>query len=205
MRATAAPRWRTDISGWILIGWRIPAQTLGMGAIASINSENVREMFFRVTGKPFNSLKPPVSRPGGPCWRAGGSTRGGRFRRSRGRRRCGGAAEASGPGGVALRRSCGFHLAASAMASGRWFSKTTASIAKEARCQVKLPRDGRVSRLTLWVNGEPREAAFSTVSKVKAAYKAVAVVQRRDPVLVNVVGPDTVMVQCFPGAAPMAR
>ena len=53
-------------------------------------------------------------------------------------------------------------------------------------------------RLTLWVNGEPREAAFSTVSKVKAAYKAVAVVQRRDPVLVNVVGPDTVMVQCFP-------
>ncbi|RYD32795.1 MAG: PEP-CTERM sorting domain-containing protein, partial [Verrucomicrobiaceae bacterium] len=50
----------------------------------------------------------------------------------------------------------------------------------------------------LWVNGEPREAAFSTVSKVKAAYKSVAVVQRRDPVLVNMVGPDTVMVQCFP-------
>ena len=76
--------------------------------------------------------------------------------------------------------------------------KNTSANPQEARCQVRLPRDGRVSRLTLWVNGEPREAAFSTVSKVKAAYKAVAVVQRRDPVLVNVVGPDTVMVQCFP-------
>jgi len=76
--------------------------------------------------------------------------------------------------------------------------KNSSSQAKEARCQVKLPAGGRVSRLTLWVNGEPREAAFSSISKVKAAYKAVAVVQRRDPVLVNVVGPDTVMVQCFP-------
>jgi hypothetical protein len=88
----------------------------------------------------------------------------------------------------------------SRLAYGEWTMvfKNTSSNAQEARCQVRLPRDGRVSRLTLWVNGEPREAAFSTVSKVKAAYKAVAVVQRRDPVLVNVVGPDTVMVQCFP-------
>ena len=63
---------------------------------------------------------------------------------------------------------------------------------------MRLPRGGRISRLTLWVNGEPREAAFAGVAKVKAAYQEVAVKQRRDPVLVTMAGPDTVMVQCFP-------
>ncbi len=70
--------------------------------------------------------------------------------------------------------------------------------AREARFQVQLPARGVVSRLTLWVNGEPQEAAFGAISAVKAAYKAVAVVQRRDPVLVTVCGPDRVFVQCFP-------
>ena len=68
----------------------------------------------------------------------------------------------------------------------------------EARFQAQLPPQGVVSRLTLWVNDEPREAAFSSVANVKAAYKDVVVVQRRDPVLVNVCGPDRVFVQCFP-------
>ena len=59
---------------------------------------------------------------------------------------------------------------------------------KEVRCQMRLPKGGKDSRLTLWVNGEPREAAFKSISKVKAGYKSVAVVQRRDPLLL----------QCFP-------
>ena len=61
----------TDISGWILMGWQIPAQTLGMGTSAPFDSETVREVFFRVTGKPFNSLKPPRSHRGGPVMRRG--------------------------------------------------------------------------------------------------------------------------------------
>lgn len=69
---------------------------------------------------------------------------------------------------------------------------------QEARFQVQLPPGGVVSRLTLWVNGEPQEAAFSSIAKVKAAYKDVVTVQRRDPVMVNVCGPDRVFVQCFP-------
>jgi len=83
---------------------------------------------------------------------------------------------------------------------GEWTMvfKNASAIQREARCQVLLPTHGRVSRLTLWVNGTPQEAAFNTVSKVKAAYRAVAVVQRRDPVLATMVGPDTVMFQCFP-------
>lgn len=68
---------------------------------------------------------------------------------------------------------------------------------KEARLQILLPPGGVVSRLTLWVNGEPQEAAFGAKSQVTAAYKAI-VRQRKDPVLVRWMGADRVLVQCFP-------
>jgi hypothetical protein len=55
-----------------------------------------------------------------------------------------------------------------------------------------------VSRLTLWVNGEEREAAFAGRGQVRAAYQKVAVQQRRDPVLVTTSGRDRILVQCFP-------
>ena len=67
----------------------------------------------------------------------------------------------------------------------------------EARMQVELPHEAVVSRLTLWVNGEPREAVFAGRSQVRQAYQNV-VRQRRDPVLVTTSGPDRVLVQCFP-------
>ncbi|HKX32488.1 MAG TPA: VIT domain-containing protein, partial [Blastocatellia bacterium] len=68
---------------------------------------------------------------------------------------------------------------------------------QEARAQVALPPGGTVSRLTLWVDGEEREAAFAARSKVQAAYENV-VRQRRDPVLVTSSGDDRIMIQCFP-------
>lgn len=68
----------------------------------------------------------------------------------------------------------------------------------EARMLISLPEGGVVSRVTLWVNGEPREAAFGSKAKVRAAYQQVAVRQRRDPILVNWAGPDIVLAQCFP-------
>jgi hypothetical protein len=68
---------------------------------------------------------------------------------------------------------------------------------REARAKIQLPPGSVVSRLTLWVNGEEREAAFAGRGKVKAAYKKV--VQRlQDPVLVTTAGPDRILVQCFP-------
>jgi Vault protein inter-alpha-trypsin domain len=75
--------------------------------------------------------------------------------------------------------------------------KNTASFQQEARAQLALPPGGVVSRLTLWVNGEEREAAFAERGKVQAAYDAV-VRTRRDPVLVTTDGGDLVNVQCFP-------
>jgi hypothetical protein len=70
--------------------------------------------------------------------------------------------------------------------------------AREARAQIALPPGGVVSRLTLWVNGEEREAAFGGRSQVRSAYREVAVVRRRDPLLVTTCGPDRILAQCFP-------
>ncbi|HEV2667867.1 MAG TPA: VIT domain-containing protein, partial [Blastocatellia bacterium] len=75
--------------------------------------------------------------------------------------------------------------------------KNTSSFQQEARAQLALPPGGVVSRLTLWVNGEEREAAFAERGKVQAAYDSV-VRTRRDPVLVTTNSSDVVDVQCFP-------
>lgn len=69
---------------------------------------------------------------------------------------------------------------------------------REARAEVQLPPGGVVSRLTLWVNGEEREAAFAGRGHVRLAYQKVAIQQRRDPVLVTTSGRDRILVQCFP-------
>jgi hypothetical protein len=68
----------------------------------------------------------------------------------------------------------------------------------EARCEIELPPGATVSRLTLWINGEEREAAFAGKAHVREAYQNVVVVQRRDPVLVTTSGRDRIMMQCFP-------
>ncbi len=69
---------------------------------------------------------------------------------------------------------------------------------REARAQIALPPGAVVSRVTLWIDGEEREAAFGGRSQVRKAYQEVAVQQRRDPVLVTTCGPDRVLMQCFP-------
>ncbi|HKG61133.1 MAG TPA: VIT domain-containing protein [Pyrinomonadaceae bacterium] len=76
--------------------------------------------------------------------------------------------------------------------------RNDSDVQREARAEVQLPPGGVVSRLTLWVNGEEREAAFAGRSQVRNAYQKVAIQQRRDPVLVTTAGRDRVLVQCFP-------
>jgi len=185
----------TDIAGWGALGWRMLANAGSNRAATRPDPVAARDIFFRVTGKPFSSVKPPST---------GASLTGrqdpmGEFEFD----------ENVGGDQVALRlknldlkdsRFDGHIDSTSGIGYGEWtmIFRNRSRNAQEARCQVRLPSGGRVSRLTLWVNGEPREAAFSTVSKVKAAYKEIAVVQQRDPVLVTMAGPDTVLVQCFP-------
>ncbi|MCU0782343.1 MAG: hypothetical protein MUF04_14765, partial [Akkermansiaceae bacterium] len=175
----------TDIPGWLAGAWRVPLVTMGGGGMTQPDAERVRDVFFRVTGKPFNSLPPPSRRAGGGIFGrgldpledfefdadTGGDAVAARLRHL----------------DLVESRLDGHLEGAAGLAYAEWTMvfANSGAVAREARCQVRLPVGGRVSRLTLWVNGEPQEAAFNSVGKVKAAYQKIAVVQRRDPVLVT--------------------
>jgi hypothetical protein len=189
----------TDISSWMITGWRVIPMFFegGQDFVTLTEAEQRREVYFRITGKPIDTVEPPRSARKAQARRGGANWDQFEFDAN-----TGGDKVALRLKGLSLAdsRFDGHLDSTSQLGYGEWtmvFSNSSPQ-QKEARCQVRLPRDGRVSRLTLWVNGEPQEAAFSTVSKVKAAYKQVVVVERRDPVLVTMCGPDTVMVQCFP-------
>ena len=51
--------------------------------------------------------------------------------------------------------------------------KNDSRLQREARAQIALPPGAVVSRLTLWIDGEERDAAFGGRSQVKTAYKEV--------------------------------
>src|SRR5262249_35108726 len=51
---------------------------------------------------------------------------------------------------------------------------------QEARTEIALPNGAVVSRVTLWIDGEEREAAFDGAAQVRAAYTEVVRAQR-DP------------------------
>ena len=160
-----------------------------------ISADQARAVYFRVTGEPFNAVPPPAMFTRRGRWSAleedfawdpalGGEAVAGRIK------------------GLSLQSS---RLDAAVDANGaavytEWTLefKNVSRRAREARAQIALPPGGVVSRLTLWVNGEPREAAFSGRSEVRQAYQKVAVERRRDPVLVTTCGPDRILMQCFP-------
>jgi hypothetical protein len=68
---------------------------------------------------------------------------------------------------------------------------------EEAVADILLPPGGVVSRATLWVEGEEREAAFAGRRQVEQAYEQV-VSYRRDPLLVTSSGNERVLIRGFP-------
>jgi hypothetical protein len=160
----------------------------------------LRSLYFRVSGSPFSDVPPP---------RSAGQMRSGlrmtrddsldSFAWDEGR---GGTEVGARLRGLSMQSSrMDWHVDAdSALAHGEWTLEfhNQHRNAQEARCQMLLPPGACVSRLTLWINGEPREAAFGARAQVTQAYRQTVVVDRRDPVLVNMVGPDRVLTQCFP-------
>lgn len=171
-----------DLAGWLTSGGQ------------PISPDQARELFYRVTGRPFNSLPAPRVRTGRGAFAElnewtwdndqGGERVGGRVR------------------GLTLQSSRLDAVVdpAAALAYTEWILefKNVSPRQREARAQILLPPGGVVSRLTLWVNGEEREAAFAGRSHVRQAYQQVAIRQRRDPVLVTTAGPDRMLMQCFP-------
>jgi hypothetical protein len=160
-----------------------------------ISNDQAREIYFRVAGRPFNAVPPPSFYTRAGRWNALDDE----FSWDDA---VGGEAVAGHVKGLSLLSSRMDAVAEpeAAVVYCEWTMefKNISRQQREARAQIALPPGGVVSRLTLWVNGEEREAAFGGRSQVRQAYQQVAVAQRRDPVLVTTCGPDRVMMQCFP-------
>jgi Vault protein inter-alpha-trypsin domain len=156
-----------------------------------VSTEEARKIYYRVTGETFNTSIPP-ERVGGhfvPQDRLdfdpdqGGTVIAGKVK------------------GLALSASRidGSLDADAALGYLEWtlVFKNDSDRQQEARAQVRLPPGAVVSRLTLWVDGQEREAAFAGRDQTRGAYQQV-VSRRRDPVLVTTSGRDRILVQCFP-------
>lgn len=157
-----------------------------------VTSQEAREIYYRVTGETFDTSRPP--------------------RRLKGQLQPddtfdfdpdqGGTVIAGKVKGLSLNGSLidGSVNADAALGYVEWTLtfKNVSGEQQEARAQVQLPPGGVVSRLTLWVNGEPREAAFAARERTRAAYQQVVRRERRDPVLVTTSGRDRVLVQAYP-------
>jgi len=157
-----------------------------------VRPEQARKIYYRVTGVPFNSVPPPV---------LSGSRRWDPFQFMEFDDGQGGEAVAGIAKGLSLASSRidGSIDGDAALAYTEWTMEfeNKSNLQREARAQIALPPGGVVSRVTLWIDGEEREAAFAGRKKVREAYQKV-VRRRRDPVLVTTSGPDRVLMQCFP-------
>ncbi|MBX3149880.1 hypothetical protein KF728_07030 [Candidatus Obscuribacterales bacterium] len=68
---------------------------------------------------------------------------------------------------------------------------------QEARAELEIPPGAVVSQATLWVDGNQREAIFASAGRASAAYEEI-VNARRDPLLVKMTSDDKVLIRCFP-------
>ncbi len=165
---------------------------LTLGAAAGhVQSDVARALYYRVTGRPFDSVPPPRLK----------SMRGDRLDVSDWDFDQAGSSVGGVVRGLALTSSRidGSIDADAALSYWEWTLELSnhGLLQREARAELDLPTEGVVSRATLWIDGEPREAAFGARSQVRSAYQQV-VRQVRDPLLVTTAGPGRVLVQAFP-------
>ncbi len=190
-----------------MIGQRRFLPFFGPSADGPSNVKFYRELYFRVTGRPFNNVPPPSSRFDVR------SAEGERFVPETWQRErmisneIGGESVAARVRGVSL-YSSSIDVKIDSHGEGAgpgtaWIDWTLefmngTNSQREARAQILLPEDAVAADLTLWIDGEECEAAFGPRKAVREAYRDVAVVRRRDPALLTTCGPDRVLLQCFP-------
>jgi len=165
-----------------------------LGFLLNLNgpttTDEGRNIFYQVTGKAFNTVNSPDYRRGDFMWD-------GNFDDDQGGAVVGGALNDLSLTHSGIDSSVD---AQAALAYTEWtmiFKNSNTWAQREARTQIALPPGSVVSRLTLWINGEEREAAFASRNKTRDAYTKV-VRRQRDPVLITTDGPDRIIVQCFP-------
>ncbi len=169
--------------GWIAGGRKVKVQT-----------KQAREVYYRLTGRPFNSVSPPADIMPATRDRVD-------FLEIDPANRDGSVGSVSDN---LLLAGSGMDAIVDADAGVGYVEWTMtfhnkATWAREARAQITLPPGGVVSRLTLWVAGEEREAAFAKRAKVSEAYeKVVTQTPNRDPIIVTTSGNDRVLMKCFP-------
>lgn len=163
--------------------------TILNGRGSFVDSAQSRQIYYRMTGVPFNAVPPPD-------FLRGSLTRWD-FDPERGSEQVGGRIK-----DLYLELSsilCSVEPE-SCLSYTEWtfvFRNDDLQGAQEARMQLLLPPGGVVSRATLWVNGKEKEAAFASRAKAREAYESV-VSRSQDPLLVTTCGPDRALVQCFP-------
>jgi hypothetical protein len=173
-----APR-RASMMGNLVMSWD-----------DSVSLEEARTVYYRVTGRTFNTVpKPEDLRPQGSF----------RFNNE----------DTDQAGQEVGGRVPGLSLVSSemkgsvdgdaALAYLEWTMsfETVRDGQSEARTELVLPPGAVISRVTLYIDGQEREAAFAGTAQVREAYEKV-VRTRRDPLLVTYKGKDRVQVQCFP-------
>lgn len=153
--------------------------------------EHARTVYFRVTGQPFYSEPRPASPLSSTPFREVFGQDADRAGEHVGGRAEGTALVSSMINGT-LDPDAGFGYL-----EWEFVFRNSASDQEEARMELILPPKSVVSRATLWINGEEREAAVGEKRQVRAAYQKI-VAYRRDPLLVTSSAPDRVLVQCFP-------
>ncbi len=170
----------TDLIGALFI-WSDP-----------IAPEQAQSVYYRVTGKAYNTVPAPALVQPNGNWRS----RARNFDFDQGGKSVGGQLDNLS---LSASRMDGSFDAQAAVGYLEWTMvfKNDSSISREARAQIALPPEAVISRLTLWIDGEEREAAFAGTSAVRAAYEKV-VRQQRDPVLVTSAGKDRALAQLFP-------
>jgi len=161
--------------------------TLIAGETAA-DPQQARAIFYQVTGTAFNAHPAPVHRSMREWERAfddglGGDSVGQRVN------------------DIALvgSRMDGSIDANAALGYMEWTMEfhNKSSSQQEGRTEIILPPGAVVSRATLWIDGEEREAAFGSRAQVREAYAKV-VQKNRDPLLVTTAGTDRILVQMFP-------
>ena len=155
-----------------------------------VATDEAREIYYRVTGKPFNAAAPTLAARQVPT--VGRVT----FDRDLGGTQVGGIV----PGlSLATSRLDGSIAADDAVAYVEWLFevRNDGAAMSEARMTIALPPGAVVSRVTLWVNGVEEEAAFAGRGQVRAAYERV-VRRSQDPFLVTTNGADRILAQAFP-------
>jgi len=156
-----------------------------------VDPEDARKVYYQVTGTPFNAAPAPVT------LRARGRFFGtGEFDLEQGGEAVGGKLRGLS---LASSRLDGSLDADAALGYVEWtlVLRNEAPREREARAQIALPPGAVVSRLTLWIDGEERDAAFGGRAKVRQAYESV-VRRNRDPALVTTAGSGRVALQLFP-------